>query len=376
MPDVSRNPDPALTLFLCGDVMTGRGIDQILPHPGNQAIHEPFLRDAREYVHLAESVNGPVPAPVSYSYIWGDALDVLEEASPDARIVNLETAITRGDDYRRGKGINYRMHPDNIRCLTVAKIDCCALANNHVLDWGCSGLLETLDSLRASGIRYAGAGRDLGEASGPSVIPSKTGRVLVFSYGSGDSGIPADWAASSGKPGVNYLNVFSDEAARAIGETIRQVKQPGDAAVVSIHWGENWGYDIPAGHIRFAHALLDTGSIDCIHGHSSHHVLGIEVYRNRPIFYGCGDFINDYEGIGGYEAFRGDLSLMYFMTLDPRTGDLKRLGMVPMQMRRLRVNRASRADARWLREILNREGARFGTGAEPGEGGTLTLIWE
>ena len=69
------------------------------------------------------------------------ALDEFTHMRPDARIINLETSITRSEDYAP-KGINYRMSPENADCLRAAGIDCCVLANNHVLDWGRRGLLE------------------------------------------------------------------------------------------------------------------------------------------------------------------------------------------------------------------------------------------
>jgi len=112
-----------------------------------------------------------------------------------------------------------------------------------------------------------------------------------------------------------------------------------------------------------------------VHGHSSHHPLGIEVHRGRPILYGCGDFINDYEGISGHEAYRGDLSLMYFLTIDPVSGRLSRLWMVPMQMRRFRLQRASAQDTRWLCEMLDRESRLFGSRVVAGPDGELEVRW-
>jgi poly-gamma-glutamate synthesis protein (capsule biosynthesis protein) len=153
----SRRTD-LITLFLSGDVMTGRGIDQILPHPSDPVIHEGYMKDARGYVEIAEKVNGPIPRSVAPGYIWGDALDELERVAPDLRIVNLETAVTRSDDYWKGKEIHYRMHPGNIDCITAAKIDICALANNHILDWGYTGLKETLETLKKAKIRSVGQG--------------------------------------------------------------------------------------------------------------------------------------------------------------------------------------------------------------------------
>jgi poly-gamma-glutamate synthesis protein (capsule biosynthesis protein) len=115
--------------------------------------------------------------------------------------------------------------------------------------------------------------------------------------------------------------------------------------------------------------------IDVVHGHSSHHVKGIEVYKGRPILYGCGDFLNDYEGITGYEAFRGDLGLMYFLTMDTSSGTLFNMLMTPTHIKHFRVNRASPEDARWLEETLNREGERFGTAVEEDKYGIFTLRW-
>jgi poly-gamma-glutamate capsule biosynthesis protein CapA/YwtB (metallophosphatase superfamily) len=312
---------------------------------------------------------------VDFSYVWGDALAAWARIRPDVRIVNLETAVTTRDDWQRGKGINYRMHPANVPCLTAAGIDCCVLANNHVLDWGDAGLAETLETLHRAKIQTTGAGRDRAEAAAPAVLTTAKGRVLVFSMGAASSGIPPDWAAGPRRPGVNLLPDFSDATLRKIAAQVKSIKRTGDVVVASIHWGDNWGYAVPVAHRDFARGLIDQCGVDVVHGHSSHHPLGIEVYREHPILYGCGDFLNDYEGIGGYEAYRGDLSLMYFLNVDPTSGKLLRLSMTPMQMRRFRLNQVSAEDGRWLREVLDREGRHLGSRAEAGPDGSLELRW-
>ncbi|UCD61702.1 MAG: CapA family protein, partial [Flavobacteriaceae bacterium] len=186
--------DPSLTLFLCGDVMTGRGIDQILPNPNDPVIYEGYLKNAWDYVKLAEKANGPIERPVDFAYIWGYAIGTMKEA--DARIINLETSITKSQDYLN-KGINYRMHPKNIPCLEIASVDCCVLANNHVLDWGQKGLLETLETLEKAEIKYSGAGRNDREAKAPCILTVEgKGRILVFSFGLSSSGIPHNWKAT------------------------------------------------------------------------------------------------------------------------------------------------------------------------------------
>jgi poly-gamma-glutamate synthesis protein (capsule biosynthesis protein) len=205
-------------------------------------------------------------------------------------------------------------------------------------------------------------------------IPAK-GRVVVFSVGSVTSGIPRSWAAQDDRPGVNLLDDLSDADCYRIREDVERVKSDGDIAVLSIHWGGNWGYEISAARRRFAHRLIEEAGIDLIYGHSSHHVQGIEVYRQRLILYGCGDFLDDYEGISGYEEFRDDLGLLYFATIDPATGTLAHLQMTPMQVRRFSVRRVGHSDALWLADTFNRECREFGARVEMAPGGSLTLLW-
>lgn len=364
-----------MRLFLCGDVMTGRGIDQVLANPADPILHESYIQSAIDYVGLAEEANGAIPRPVAPSYVWGAALDELQRARPDAGIINLETSITRSDDYDP-KGINYRMSPENAGCLVAAGIDCCVLANNHVLDWGRGGLIDTLATLQRLHIKTAGAGRNLDEAGAPALleIPGAE-RVLVFSFASLTSGTPRSWVATRDAPGVNLLPDLSEASVARIGAEIAQVRRPWDVVVVSIHWGPNWGYDIPEEQRRFAHALIEQADVSVVHGHSSHHPKAIEVYRNRLILYGCGDFLNDYEGISGYEDYRDDLPLMYLADLDPAHGDLAALEMVPLQIRQFRLTRPSRQDIDWLQERLNRECRQFRARVEQISGGRLALSW-
>jgi poly-gamma-glutamate synthesis protein (capsule biosynthesis protein) len=373
---VNGAPDPgAATLFVCGDVMTGRGIDQILPHAGDPTLHEPWMTSARSYLHLAEQRNGPIPRPVDAAYVWGSALEDLAEARPGARIVNLETSVTTSDQHWPGKGIHYRMHPDNVPCLVAAGIDCCVLANNHVLDWGHAGLDETLRSLRGAALRPAGAGCNLAEARQPAIIGLRGGvRVVVFAFGVTTSGIPRAWAATAARGGVNLLEDLDKPTLRRIAGLIERHREARDLVVASLHWGGNWGYEVPAEHRRFAHGLIDAG-VDVIHGHSSHHPLAIEVYRERPVLYGCGDLLNDYEGIAGHERFRGDLGLLYFLRMEAATGRLIGLDMAPQQVRRFRLTRPARRDRDWLRDTLNRESRRYGCGVDPGENDDLRLRW-
>jgi poly-gamma-glutamate synthesis protein (capsule biosynthesis protein) len=362
-----------ITLFLCGNVMIGRGIDQIRSRSVDPRLFEPSITSAEDYVHLVEVANGPIPRPVAPGYVWGAALEEIDAMRPDVRVVNLETAVTTSQAAWPAKDVLYRTHPENVAILRAARIDCCAIANNHILDWGYAGLLETLDSLQLAGLATAGAWRDRPEAQAPAVIDVAAGRVLVLGLGATSSGIPPEWAATEDRPGVDLVDGGARGVAEGVAARLAPVRRPGDVVVASIHWGPNCGYYVPGEQPRLAHELVDVGGVDVVHGHSSHHPLGIELYQGRLILYGCGDFITDYEGIAGYEDYRDDLVLAYFPTLDAATGRLIGLSISPFQLRRFRLQRPEQTDIVWLRDTLDRHSRPFGARVELDSDGSLRL---
>ena len=406
-----------MRVFLCGDVMTGRGIDQILRRPSEPTIYEPVVRDARDYVALAERMHGPIDRGVDGSYVWGDALDLWREYAAGLYVMNLETSVTRSARPWPEKGIHYRMHPANAHMLrlpadavsvpgsarTAAGL-CYTLANNHVMDFGRAGLLETLDVLEDTACGRCGAGRTGEEAGAPFRLePGGDGAgttrsdamahraapgAAVFGVGLGDSGIPPEWAATPragsrktgagvghGDPdtrqssaGVHLIDRLGRSAVERETARIAGLRREGELAVVSVHWGGNWGWNVPQAHRAFAHALIDRAGVSIIHGHSSHHVKCFEVYHGGLILYGCGDFVTDYEGIPGHDAYRPDLSLMYFADIDFGDGSLRALRMVPMRTVGFSLRRAGEPDLQWVARILNRDGAPFGTRVEARDG--------
>lgn len=195
--------------MLAGDVMTGRGVDQILPHPGDPRLWESYVRDARVYVDMAESRNGPIPQPVGFGWPWGDALEVLAEAAPDLWLANLETTVTDSDDVAPDKAVNYRMHPDNVGCLTALRGSTCAASRTTTSSTSASPGCWT---------RWTGW-RTPGSRPWPGGTPSRRADDLV---------------------------------------------------VVSVHWGGNWGYAVSRAEREFAHRLVD-GGVAVVHGHSAHH---------------------------------------------------------------------------------------------------------
>ena len=350
-----------MKIFLCGDVMIGRGIDQILLYPSNPKIYEPFVKDARDYIKLAEKINVKINYPVSFDYIWGDAFQELEKENPNLRIINLETTINTSENFEP-KGINYRMNPKNIEVLKVFKIDVACLANNHILDFKEEGLLETIKVLNKNRILTVGEGKNIKEAEKPVIISkNKNLRTLIFNYADVLSVVPSWWKAIEDKNGVNLISIYNlgnkrelEEVINVIKRNIQKYKKGNDFVIFSIHWGPNWGYKISEEERNFAYQLIEKAKVDLIFGHSSHHFKGVETYKEKLIIYGAGDFINDYEGIRDYEEFRGDLVLDYLVEIE-ETNKIDKLKLLPFRIKNFRLNYCNEKEIDWIFNVLKRE---------------------
>lgn len=346
-----------LTLCLTGDVMIGRGVDQLFDPHCLPPLHEPFVTDARAYVALAENKNGPIPRPTNHAFVWGDALQDIAGEHPDFRVVNLETSLTTSDHFCPEKSIHYRAHPAQAGILRRGVIDCCVLANNHVADWGREGLEETLTTLRAGGFATVGAGLTQAEAAAPVLLQRRGISLQVLAMGSVTSGIPLSWQASQDRSGIQVLE---GSTVPRICDHLRKVREKATPLLVSIHWGGNWGYGLDPAQISLAHALIDQGDASLVHFHSSHHPKAIEVYQGKLILYGCGDLINDYEGIGGHEDFHPDLGMIYCARIDAVTGHLVALRTRVYIRRCLRLAKATLEETKKYCAVFNAHAATQG----------------
>ncbi|KAJ9620205.1 hypothetical protein H2203_007970 [Taxawa tesnikishii (nom. ined.)] len=323
-------PKPTIfRLNLLGDVMLGRLIDQLFPahvHEPSEARVVSNIRSQAQYARLASY--GP-RSP------WGNALPLLHEA--DLTLINLETAATTHNTKWPDKVFNYRMHPVNISALNAAKVDYASLANNHSLDFSEPGLLETVRTVKGAKIAFAGAGENREEACRPAVLtlPSTKCRnqanvehgnrvecaqkepdareYNIHVYSASDH--PHDWKSSF------HTRASTTNTDDSIPSTTSPVQStwydrfsPPALKVFSVHWGPNYRWR-PSSEIRsLAHWLIDVCGVDIVHGHSSHHVQGVEIYKERLIVYGCGDFVDDY---AVNDEFRNDLSAVWRVSVEP-----------------------------------------------------------
>ena len=267
------------------------------------------------------------------------------------------------------------MHPENIKALQAAKISYAGLANNHTLDFCEPGLLETVKAVKKAGIAFAGAGETREEATRPAVLrlpatDQDGGHHEIHIWAASDH--PRDWAKVSSFHFIDYSHKTRDRLKELITKPTASVPS---LKVFSVHWGPNYSWQ-PAKEIRdLAHFLIDSCGIDIIHGHSSHHVQGVEKYKGKLIIYGCGDFVDDYALTPEY---RNDLSGVWQVIVeetgcDPGKGSLrlKRLEIYPTKIDRFVARRvsSSEADSDWMRGKIKDLSAELGTTVEPESGG-------
>jgi len=333
----------SFTLNFAGDVMLGRLVDQLFPeHVHNTQDQEIAASFARKYPSIAGKGN------YTHSSPWGTTLPLFQNS--DLNIINLETSVTSTEEPWPNKTFNYRMHPANLApTLNSACIDFANLANNHTLDFGSEGLIETTWTLKRAKIRFAGAGETVDEAFKPGklCLPRRENRDCsadanaepgtqrsenehsVHIYCASDH--PRDWSVVPNFHFIDYspstrVKLRSlllsggntshpdedDPESDLYHHTVHHhhdiKSKPPALKIFSVHWGPNYSWN-PAEKIRsLAHFLIDECDVDIVHGHSSHHVQGVEVYRGKLIIYGCGDFVDDYVL---HEEFRNDLGAVW-----------------------------------------------------------------
>ena len=351
-------------LNFVGDVMLGRLIDQLFP----THVDEP--EDASHAAHFVRSR----PQLKNYDHCtpWGTTLSLF--MSSDLNLINLETSVTTASKKWPSKVFNYRMHPNNIAALKEVRIDYASCANNHTLDFCEEGLVDTVRTLKKEGIAFAGAGESRDEATRPAVLQLPSQRkfkgeqvveandssheVLIYSA----SDHPQEWGSISSFHLIDY----SLSTRKRLKQLLNQLNAPSPALkIFSVHWGPNYSWR-PSPNIRsLAHFLVDECGVDIIHGHSSHHIQGVEVYKKSLIIYGCGDFVDDY---AVDEEYRNNMSAVWRVHVKEDGMKLKpkKLEVFPTAIRGFQAHRldVGEKDHDWVCEKVRKLSSYFDTSFE------------
>ena len=246
------------------------------------------------------------------------------------------------------KVFNFRADPDKVQSLKEARIDVVNIANNHILDFGPEGLLETLKTLDQAGINHVGAGADQTKACSP-VIVSKNG-ITIGILGFTDN--EPEWKAETNKPGTNYILVGDLEP---IKKAVSALRSHVDFIILTIHWGPNMREQPTTDFINFAHEIINCG-VDIFHGHSAHIPQGIEVYNKKLILYDTGDFVDDY---AIDPVLRNDQSCFFMVTVDKK--GIIQVKLIPTIINNMQVNPASGLLHAAIIERMKKLSAPFGT---------------
>lgn len=203
----------------------------------------------------------------------------------DITIINLETSITTRGQKWEDKLYNFKSDPQNLKALKEAGVEVVNLANNHTLDYGYEGFLDTLDYLEQYEIKRVGGGKNKEDALKGVILERKGVKIGILGF---SRVVPhVDWYATSKRPGIAGAY---DAHINEVIDRVTEMKKDVDILVLSIHWGEE-GSNMPRQkEIDLARKLVDSG-VDIIMGHHSHVLQGIEIYKGKPIFYSLGNFI-------------------------------------------------------------------------------------
>lgn len=321
MESLSRNTTGVRVLF-GGDVMLGRNVK------------EAILR------------HGP-------AYPLGLIAPLMRDA--DLTIINLECAITPSLERWPGepKAFYFGAPPEAIESLTGAGVDMVSLANNHALDYGTEGLLDTLNALRLHGIPYAGAGADLDEALLPAIVEKRGLRFGMAAFCDHQD----DFAAGRQTPGIAWLD-FDDEAAvmQAWRNALEKLKHHGvDWPILSLHWGPNMVSRPSRKFRRLAHAAVSMGW-KILFGHSAHVFQGIELHQGCPIIYAAGDLVDDYRVD---TEFRNDHQLL--IELELAHDRLRRIRLHPVFIGQYRTRCAQGREASYIIDRMTALCGEMGT---------------
>ena len=201
----------------------------------------------------------------------------------DLSIVNLETPVTEGGTSAANKQYVFKSSPEALEDMKAAGIDAVNLANNHTLDQGEQGLLDTLTNLEQRDIPHVGAGVNEDAAYAAQYFERKGIKIAVLGF---TRVMPeSDWQATKNKPGV--ASVYDSEKGL---KAIAAAKSKADIVVVIVHWGTERNSQADAKQQTLGHSFIDAGADLVIGGHP--HVLqGIEPYKGKWIAYSTGNFI-------------------------------------------------------------------------------------
>lgn len=213
------------------------------------------------------------------SYPYLHIASILEQS--DLLIGNLEAPLSLKGEVYVAKTYTLHCHPQTVQVLKAGGFDAVTLANNHIMDFGPSALMETIAVLTEHNIKYAGTGADIKQARTPAYLEKCGFKIALLAY---NNTLPLEFNASDSTPGTapgRWEYIETD---------IKKAKAAADIVIVSFHWSAELLKEPKPYQRSLARLSIDSGA-DLVFGHHPHVIQGIEIYKNRVIAYSLGNFI-------------------------------------------------------------------------------------
>ncbi|MDH5648644.1 MAG: CapA family protein [Gammaproteobacteria bacterium] len=215
-----------------------------------------------------------------YDYPFANVESLLTGA--DITFGNLEGPLTHGGSSDVEKKYRFRSPPDKVApALKRAGFDVVSLANNHTLDYGQQGLVDTMAALDDAGIAYAGAGLDASAARRAVVLTVNGSRIAFLAY---SLTFPEEFWAGDSRAGTAFGH------AEHVKRDVTKAGENADIVVVSFHWGREGTTELRDYQMVLGRAAIDSGAA-LVLGHHPHILQGIERYGKGVIFYSLGNFV-------------------------------------------------------------------------------------
>lgn len=215
-----------------------------------------------------------------YDDIFGDLITQIK--SSDISITNLESSLF---DFSlpsiKKTGPALKAKSNVIDALEYAGFDLLTLANNHIMDYGEKGLLNTINVIKNSNIEYVGAGKSLLEARRAKYIKKENSTIAIINF------CENEWSTTDGEySGANPLNPVENYY------DIKEAKKNADKVIVVLHGGIEFSSYPTVSFKNTCRFFIDAGA-DAIVCHHTHFISGYEEYNQGLIFYGLGNFVFD-----------------------------------------------------------------------------------
>jgi poly-gamma-glutamate capsule biosynthesis protein CapA/YwtB (metallophosphatase superfamily) len=308
-----------MRLALAGDVMLGRKVAERLREAGAESPFAP---------QVVEAARGA-----------------------DLMIANLECCISERGAPTPRRVFHFRAPPVAAQALAHLGVDCVTLANNHALDYGPKALADTLEHLRAAGLRWVGAGPSQADARAPVSFKASGERLRVVAF----SDHPAEYAAEPDRAGIAYADLSRRKLPDWMEGAIREARD--EPVLVLAHWGPNMTQR-PVPEVRRGAEALQRAGAMIVAGHSAHVFHGV---AGRVLF-DLGDFVDDYRID---PLLRNDLGLLWFVEV--RGSEIDRIEALPLKLEFCHTRLARGPELEWIRMRLIEACAEFGTGVSERE---------